>query len=59
MKFLFNVILVAAAAKYLMHTPDHTSPRFEGVNEVTMRDISRHVDTVFARLEETLRFILS
>lgn len=59
MKFLLKVAVLTAAAKFVLNNPHGTSPQLDRLNGITMRDISRHVDTVFSKVEEALRFILS
>lgn len=61
MKFLLKVAVLAAAAKFVLSTPSNakgTTP-IDRVNDMTVRDITHHVDTVFARLEATLKSVLS
>ena len=59
MKFLLKVAVLAAAAKFVLHTPEGASRQLDRVNDVTVRDVRHHVDTVFARIEATIRSILS
>jgi hypothetical protein len=60
MKFLLKVAILAAAAKFVLHTPTSSPTRsIERVKEVRLQDIGHHVDTVFARIEATLRLMLS
>jgi hypothetical protein len=60
MKFLLKVAVLAAAAKFVLHTPQRgaTHP-MDRINDMTVRDIGHHVDTVFARIEATLKSMLS
>lgn len=59
MKFLLKVFVVAIAAKFVLNTPQGTNSTLDKVNEMTVRDITHHVDTVFARLGATLKSMLS
>jgi hypothetical protein len=59
MKFLLKVAVLAAAAKFVLHTPQGPSAPFDRVDEISMRSITHHVDTVFARLGATLKSMLS
>jgi hypothetical protein len=59
MKFLLKVFVVVVAAKYVLHTPQGASAPIDRVNEMTVRDITHQVDTVFARLGATLKSMLS
>jgi hypothetical protein len=60
MKFLLKVAVLAAAAKFVLHTPQgNPSSPFNRVSDMSIRDIGHHVDTVFARFEATLKAMLS
>jgi hypothetical protein len=69
MKFLLKVAVLAAAAKFVLHTPqgnpipsrpvERLNRPIDRVGDMTIRDIGHHVDTVFARFEATLRAMLS
>jgi hypothetical protein len=60
MKFLLKVFVVTVAAKYVLHTPkDGNSGPLDRFDNVTVRDITHQVDTVFARIEATLKSMLS
>jgi hypothetical protein len=61
MKFLLKVAVLAAAAKFVLHTPHNgAAPRpIDRIKEVRFQDIGHHVDTVFARIEATLKLMLS
>lgn len=59
MKFLLKVALLAAAAKFVLHTPQGTYPQLDRVSEFSVRDMAHHVDTVFAKIEATIKSMLS
>lgn len=59
MKFLLKVVVLAVAAKFVLHTPQGGNSPFDRVNDMTVRDITHHVDTVFARIGATLKSMLS
>jgi hypothetical protein len=59
MKFLLKVFVVAVAAKFVLYTPQGGSAPIDRVNDMTVRDITHQVDTVFARLGATLKSMLS
>jgi hypothetical protein len=59
MKFLLKVAVLAAAAKFVLHTPQGTDSLLGEVDKISMRSITHHVDTVFAKLGATLKSILS
>lgn len=59
MKFLLKVAVLAAAAKFVLNTPEGTSRQIERVNNITVREISHHVDTVFSKIGATLKSMLS
>jgi hypothetical protein len=59
MKFLLKVAVLAAAAKFVLHTPKDVDRQFDRVNDISMRDITHHVDSVFAMIGATLKSLLS
>ena len=59
MKFLLKVAILAAAAKFVLATPNSSQPHSKGAPAVTKREISQGVDTVLTHLQRTLRQILS
>jgi hypothetical protein len=60
MRFLLKVAVLAAAAKFVLHTPQSSPTHpIERVKEMRIRDIGHHVDMVFARIEATLKSMLS
>ena len=60
MKFLLKVAVLAAAAKFVLHTPQSGPTRpIDRIKEVRFQDLGHHVDTVFARIEATLKSMLS
>jgi hypothetical protein len=59
MKFLLKTFVVVLAAKYVLNTPQGSSMPLDRVNDMTVRDISHQVDTVFAKLGATLKSMLS
>ena len=59
MKCLLKVAILAAAAKFVLATPDNPQPRSNRANGVTTREISREVDTLLTHAEKALRRILS
>jgi hypothetical protein len=59
MKFLLKVAILAAAAKFVLHTPDGLSRQFDRVSNLTMRDITNQVDAMFAKIGATLKSLLS
>ena len=59
MKFLLKVAILAAAAKFVLATPDTRQPRSKRPQGVTTREISREVDTLLTHAEKALRHIRS
>lgn len=59
MKFLLKVAVLAAAAKFVLHTPQNANRHLDEVSNLSMRDIAHHVDTVFAKIEATIKSVLS
>src|SRR4051812_4735259 len=59
MKFLLKVAVLAAAAKFVLHTPRGTYPDLDRVSEFSVRDMAHSVDTVFAKIEETIKSLFS
>jgi hypothetical protein len=59
MKFLLKVVVLVVAARFVLHTPQGGSSPIDRVNDMTVRDITHHVDTVFARIGATLKSMLS
>jgi hypothetical protein len=61
MKFLLKTFVVVIAAKYVLNTPQSGggSTPLDRVNDMTVRDITHQVDTVFAKLGATLKSMLS
>jgi hypothetical protein len=58
MKFLLKVAVLAVAAKFVLHTPQGKQ-QLDKMGDITLRDITHHVDTVFARIEATIKSMLS
>jgi hypothetical protein len=59
MKFLLKVAILAAAAKLVLSTPPGTNRHLDRVSDLTVRQMAHHVDTVFAKLEATIKSMLS
>lgn len=59
MKFLLKVAVLAAAAKFVLQTPAGANSHLDQISSITVRDIAHHVDTVFAKLEATIKYVLS
>jgi hypothetical protein len=59
MKFLLKVAILAAAAKFVLHTPEGVSRQFDKVSNFTVRDITNQVDAMFERIGATLKSLLS
>ena len=59
MKFLLKVAVLAAAAKFVLHTPHGANRQLDAVSNLTVRQIAQHVDTVFCKLEATIKAVLS
>ena len=59
MKFLFKVAVIAAAAKFVVHTPSGTNPQLNRVSRTTIREMAHQVDSVFSRLQATIKSVLS
>lgn len=59
MKFLLKVAIVAAAAKFVLATPDNRQPRSNRTPSVTTREITRKVDNLLMHAEKAIRNIRS
>lgn len=59
MKFLLKVALLVAAAKFILMTPEGKNPQLDQVGNTTVRQIARHVDVAFTKLEKTIKDLLS
>jgi hypothetical protein len=59
MKFLLKTFVVVIAAKYVLNTPQGSNTPLDRVNDMTVRDLTHQVDTVFAKLGATLKSMLS
>lgn len=59
MKFLLKVAIIAAAAKFVLATPENRQPGHPRTQGVTAREISREVNTLLTHAEKALRHIRS
>ncbi len=59
MKFLLKVAIIAIAAKWVLSTPQGTSQPIDHIRELTVGEMVHHVDTVFAKIGEKLKSMIS